>query len=54
MGGTMISRNDIMEDLQDYMDGLEGDLQRALEREQIWKEHCRALKEELLKLGKEQ
>ena len=29
-----MSRNEIMEDLQDYMDGLEGDLQRALEREQ--------------------
>ena len=49
MGGT-VSRNDIMEDLQDYMDSLEGDLQRALEREQMWKEHCRALKQELLKL----
>ena len=46
----MRSRNDLMEDLQDYMDGLEGDLQRALEREQMWKEHCRALKQELLKI----
>ena len=42
-----MSRNDIMEDLQAYMDDLEESLQRALERERMWKEHCRALKEEL-------
>ena len=46
-----MSRNELMEDLQDYMDNLESDLQRALEREQMWKEHCRALKEELVKLS---
>ena len=49
-----MSRNDLMEDLQDYLDSIEGDLQCALEREQMWKEHCRALKQELLELGKEQ
>lgn len=27
-----MSRNDIMEDLQDYMDNLESDLQRAMEK----------------------
>jgi len=42
-----MSRNDIMEDLQAYMDDVEDSLQRALEREQMWKEHCRALKAEL-------
>ena len=45
-----MSRNDIMEDLQEYMDDLESDLQRALEREEMWKEHCRALKQELLEV----
>lgn len=50
-----MSRNNIMEDLQEYMDDLESDLQRALEREEMWKEHCRALKQELLEVkGNEQ
>ena len=45
-----MSRNDIMEDLQEYMDDLESDLSRALEREEMWKEHCRALRQELLEV----
>ena len=48
--GKSMSRNDIMEDLQEYMDDLENDLQRALEREEMWKEQCRALKVELLEV----
>ena len=42
-----MNRNDIMEDLQAYMDDLEDSLHRALERERMWKEHCRELKAEL-------
>ena len=45
-----MSRNDLMEDLQEYMDDLESDLSRALEREEMWKEQCRALKQELLEV----
>ena len=45
-----MSRNNLMEDLQEYMDDLESDLHRALEREEMWKEHCRALKQELLEV----
>ena len=42
-----MTRNDIMEDLQAYMDDLEDSLHRALEREQMWKDHCQELKKEL-------
>lgn len=45
-----MSRNDLMEDLQEYMDDLESDLHGALEREEMWKEQCRALKQELLEV----
>lgn len=45
-----MSRNDLMEDLQKYMDDLESDLQRALSREQMWREQCQALKQELLEV----
>ena len=47
-----MSRNDLMEDLQEYMDDLENDLHRALEREEMWKEQCRALKQELLEVDR--
>ena len=43
----IMTRNDIMEDLQAYMDDVEDSLHRALEREQMWKEQCQALKKEL-------
>ena len=50
-----MSRNDIMEDLQAYMDDVEKSLHRALEREQMWKEQCQELKKELAILrGEEQ
>ena len=34
-GRKSMSRNDIMEDLQQYMDDLESDLHRAREREEM-------------------
>ena len=43
----IMTRNDIMEDLQAYMDDVEDSLHRALEREQMWKDHCQELKKEL-------
>lgn len=48
--GKSMSRNDIMEDLQQYMDDLESDLHRALEREEMWREQCLAMKQELLEV----
>ncbi len=50
-----MNRNDIVEGLLAYMDDVEDSLHRALEREQMWKEHCQALKKELAILkGEEQ
>ena len=50
-----MSRDDIMEDLQVYMDLVESRLAEALRREDMWKEHCQALKKELAILkGEEQ
>lgn len=45
-----MSRNDLMEGLQEYMDDLEKSLAHSLEREEMWKEHCRALGQELLEV----
>ena len=45
-----MSRNDIMEDLQFYMDQLEDSLAEARSRERMWKDHCQELKKELAML----
>ena len=50
-----MNRDDIMEGLLCYMDQVEGRLAEALRREDMWKDHCQALKKELAILkGEEQ
>lgn len=40
-----------LEDLQEYIDDLNSALEEAMDREEMWKEHCRALREELLEVN---